>query len=52
MATAYCTLYGDMAGGFAVVKGLLKTTVFALARTAPRPDRSGQPPPYEVLDGI
>jgi NAD+ synthase (glutamine-hydrolysing) len=32
MATGYCTLYGDMAGGFAVIKDLLKTTVFALAR--------------------
>jgi len=32
MATGYCTLYGDMAGGFAVIKDLLKTRVFALAR--------------------
>ena len=32
MATGYCTLYGDMAGGFAVIKDLLKTTVFKLAR--------------------
>jgi NAD+ synthase (glutamine-hydrolysing) len=32
MATGYCTLYGDMAGGFAVIKDLLKTTVFSLAR--------------------
>ncbi len=31
MATGYCTLYGDMAGGFAVIKDLLKTTVFKLA---------------------
>ncbi|MBA4327442.1 MAG: NAD(+) synthase, partial [Polaromonas sp.] len=31
MATGYCTLYGDMAGGFAVIKDLLKTTVFRLA---------------------
>lgn len=31
-ATGYCTLYGDMAGGFAVIKDLLKTTVFRLAR--------------------
>src|SRR6185369_17122444 len=30
MATGYCTLYGDMAGGFAVIKDLLKTTVFKL----------------------
>lgn len=32
LATGYCTLYGDMAGGFAVIKDLLKTQVFALAR--------------------
>jgi NAD+ synthase (glutamine-hydrolysing) len=32
MATGYCTLYGDMAGGFAVIKDLLKTTVFELSR--------------------
>jgi len=32
MATGYCTLYGDMAGGFAVIKDLLKTTVFRLAQ--------------------
>ncbi len=31
MATGYCTLYGDMAGGFAVIKDLVKTTVFKLA---------------------
>ncbi|MFP5466298.1 MAG: NAD+ synthase, partial [Gammaproteobacteria bacterium] len=32
MATGYCTLYGDMAGGFAVIKDVLKTQVFRLAR--------------------
>ena len=32
MATGYCTLYGDMAGGFAVIKDLAKTQVFRLAR--------------------
>ena len=32
IATGYCTLYGDMAGGFAVIKDLAKTTVFRLAR--------------------
>ncbi|KQR55306.1 NAD+ synthase [Acidovorax sp. Leaf160] len=32
MATGYCTLYGDMAGGFAVIKDVPKTQVFALAR--------------------
>ncbi|MFO1294889.1 MAG: NAD+ synthase [Rubrivivax sp.] len=32
MATGYCTLYGDMAGGFAVVKDVAKTLVYRLAR--------------------
>ena len=32
MATGYCTLYGDMAGGFAVIKDVVKTMVFRLAR--------------------
>lgn len=32
MATGYCTLYGDMAGGFAVIKDLAKTLVFKMAR--------------------
>jgi NAD+ synthase (glutamine-hydrolysing) len=32
MATGYCTLYGDMAGGFAVIKDVLKTRVFRLAK--------------------
>ena len=31
MATGYCTLYGDMAGGFAVIKDVVKTDVFALS---------------------
>ena len=32
LATGYCTLYGDMAGGFAPIKDVAKTQVFALAR--------------------
>ena len=31
-AVGYATLYGDMAGGFAVLKDVLKTEVYALAR--------------------
>jgi len=31
-ATGYCTLYGDMAGGFAVIKDVPKTLVFNLCR--------------------
>jgi NAD+ synthase (glutamine-hydrolysing) len=32
MATGYSTLYGDMAGGFAVIKDVPKTLVYQLAR--------------------
>lgn len=31
-AVGYCTLYGDMAGGFAVIKDLAKTLVYRLSR--------------------
>ena len=41
MATGYSTLYGDMAGGFAVIKDVPKTLVYEVARYrntwAPRP---------------
>jgi NAD+ synthase (glutamine-hydrolysing) len=30
MAVGYCTLYGDMAGGFAVIKDIAKTLVYQL----------------------
>ncbi|HET6468257.1 MAG TPA: NAD+ synthase [Geminicoccaceae bacterium] len=32
MSVGYATLYGDMAGGYSVLKDVYKTTVFALAR--------------------
>lgn len=32
MATGYCTLYGDMVGGFALIKDVPKTMVFDLCR--------------------
>ena len=39
IAVGYCTLYGDMAGGFAVIKDVPKTLVYELAahrnRSAP-----------------
>ncbi len=46
MATGYCTLYGDMAGGFAVIKDVVKTQVFRLARwrNAHDPYRTGANP--------
>jgi NAD+ synthase (glutamine-hydrolysing) len=46
MATGYCTLYGDMAGGFAVIKDVAKTLVFRLAhwRNAHDPYGTGANP--------
>jgi NAD+ synthase (glutamine-hydrolysing) len=32
MAVGYCTLYGDMAGGLAVISDVFKTQIYALAR--------------------
>src|SRR5205085_7858965 len=32
LATGYCTLYGDMCGGLAVISDVPKTTVWRLAR--------------------
>jgi NAD+ synthase (glutamine-hydrolysing) len=52
MATGYCTLYGDMAGGFAVIKDLAKTTVFRLARWRNAHDpygRGAQPIPERII---
>jgi NAD+ synthase (glutamine-hydrolysing) len=39
MATGYCTLYGDMAGGFAVIKDVAKTLVYRLAEWKNRQGR-------------
>jgi len=36
VSTGYCTLYGDMVGGFAVLKDVPKTWVYRLSRTANR----------------
>ncbi|NBQ91660.1 MAG: NAD+ synthase [Betaproteobacteria bacterium] len=42
MATGYCTLYGDMAGGFAVIKDVSKTLVWKLCEWRNRqPDAHG-----------
>jgi len=52
MATGYCTLYGDMAGGFAVIKDLAKTTVFRLARWRNQHDPYGtgvEPIPERII---
>ena len=43
MAVGYCTLYGDMAGGFAVIKDVYKTLVYRLARYRNSLCRDGVP---------
>ncbi len=49
MATGYSTLYGDMAGGFAVLKDVLKTVVFQLCEY--RNSISDHPAiPQEIID--
>ena len=49
MAVGYATLYGDMAGGFAVIKDVPKTLVYELCRW--RNERDGRPTiPASVLD--
>jgi NAD+ synthase (glutamine-hydrolysing) len=49
MAVGYATLYGDMAGGFAVLKDVPKTLVYALCRD--RNERAGRElVPATVLD--
>ena len=37
MSVGYCTLYGDMAGGFAVIKDVPKMLVYDLARYRNQP---------------
>jgi NAD+ synthase (glutamine-hydrolysing) len=60
IACGYCTLYGDMAGGFAVIKDVPKTLVFSLARhrnrqaaeagrQAPLPESTLERPPTAEL---
>ncbi len=51
MAAGFATLYGDMAGGFAVIKDVPKTLVYDLCRERNRRAGSGPPPISEaVLD--
>jgi NAD+ synthase (glutamine-hydrolysing) len=47
LAVGYCTLYGDMAGGFAVISDVPKTLVYALARWR---NGAGVVIPQSVLD--
>ena len=60
MAVGYCTLYGDMAGGLAVISDVFKTQVYALSnwinadarragRTPPSPQSTIDKPPSAEL---
>ncbi len=52
LATGYATLYGDMAGGYAVIKDIYKTQVYKVARWASRgriPERVFEKPPSAEL---
>ncbi|HVO20820.1 MAG TPA: NAD+ synthase [Anaeromyxobacter sp.] len=56
LAVGYCTLYGDMAGGLAVIGDLPKTLVYRVARAANAragqaliPERTFQKPPSAEL---
>ncbi|MGI8406938.1 MAG: NAD+ synthase [Actinomycetota bacterium] len=47
MACGYATLYGDMAGGFALLKDVFKTEVYELSRFR---NESGVVIPLEIID--
>jgi NAD+ synthetase len=46
VSVGYCTLYGDTAGGFAVLKDVYKTMIYQLARLR---NERGQPIPEHTL---
>ncbi len=48
LAAGYCTLYGDMAGGLAVISDVPKTMVYKLARLLN--ERMGYPIPESILE--
>ncbi len=49
MAMGYCTLYGDMAGGFALIKDVPKTLVFDLCRWRNAQEKTPVIPP-SIID--
>ena len=50
MATGYATLYGDMAGGFAVIKDIPKGLVYELAQHRNSTDTTNPPIPQAIID--
>jgi len=51
MSVGYTTLYGDLAGGFAVIKDVPKTLVYRLARWRNSPASTGSPAGAEEAPG-
>ena len=49
-ATGYATLYGDMAGGFAVIKDVPKTLVYEVCRFRNGGASGGGPIPREIME--
>ena len=49
ISTGYCTLYGDMAGGFAVLKDVMKTAVYRLSEHCNR-EAGCDRIPREIID--
>jgi NAD+ synthase (glutamine-hydrolysing) len=47
MSVGYSTLYGDSAGGFAVVKDIFKTLIYSLARWR---NQDGAPIPLSIIE--
>ena len=50
MGTGYSTLYGDLAGGFAPIKDVMKTRVFELSRWRNEQGPGDGPIPQAVID--
>ncbi len=48
VSVGYCTLYGDMAGGFAIIKDVPKTLVYDLARYVNARDGKPVIPEYVI----
>ncbi len=49
MATGYATLYGDMAGGYAVIKDVPKTIVYQLAEYRNKLEEGREPIPLSTI---
>ena len=52
LATGYCTLYGDMCGGLAVISDLYKTFVYDLARHLNAVNPSNPPIPISSIEKV